>query len=113
MRKDQIQNDFTWCGLKIPKLGCAPCCWSPSPGWLLLTWLIVAYDDDSGRVVGGDEDGGDGGRGGVNVNVCADGSGGVDDGSDDIGVKDNVGGNDCKGYWWLSNLPGVVDTAPG
>ena len=29
----------------------------------MLTWLIVAYDDDSGRVVGGDEDGGDGGRG--------------------------------------------------
>ena len=70
----------------------------------MLTWLIVAYDDDSGRVVGGDEDGGDGGRGdddggGVNVNVCADGSGGVDDGGDDIGVRDNVGGDDRKGYW--------------
>ena len=43
----------------------------------MLTWLIVAYDDDSGRVVGGDEDGGDGGRddydgGGVNVKVGAD-----------------------------------------
>ena len=64
----------------------------------MLTWLIVAYDDDSGRVVGGDEDGGDGGRGddggGVNVKVCADGSGGVDDVGDDIDVKDNV---DC---WW-------------
>ena len=50
----------------------------------MLTWLTVAYDDDSGRVVGGNEDGGDGGRdydgGGVNVNVCADGSGGVGDG---------------------------------
>ena len=61
--------------------------------------LIVAYDDDCGRVVGVDEDGGDGGRdddgGGVNVNVCADGSGGVDD----IGVKDNVGGDDRKEYW--------------
>ena len=37
--------------------------------------------------------------GGVNVKVCADGSGGVGDGGDDIGVKDNVGGDDCKGYW--------------
>ena len=66
----------------------------------MLTWLIVAYDDDSGRVVGGDEDGGDDydGGGGVNVKVSADGGGGVGDGGDDIGVKDNVGGDDRKGY---------------
>ena len=29
----------------------------------MLTWLIVAYDDDSRRVVVGSEDGGDSGRG--------------------------------------------------
>ena len=27
------------------------------------------------------------------------GDGGVGDGGDDIGVRDNVGGDDRKGYW--------------